>query len=425
MYYLKGHPFGAIRQNWLLTHYMEGGRTIEEGLQMAKLLERYGVDALDIDSGCYELNYLPHPLTTIPCGTFAVLAEQAKKVVSIPVITSTRVGYPEIISCGQADYVCLGRPLIADPQWANKARTGETVRPCLACHEGCLRRLGYNKPLSCAVNPLAGNEKYLELEPSTVKKRVCVIGGGIAGMVAAITCYLRGHEVTLFEQANELGGNFRKEYVPTFKYDYSRYVDYLKERLDMSTVKIEYETTVTPALLNNKGYDVVVNAIGAHFKSINIKGLDVAVIHPMELYKDKDFTGWNLVIVGGGLVGAEAALNVANHNGMVTIIEITGTIASAAQKVNQQHLLVLLKEKGVACLTDTRVVKIDGNLLICSNYHDSEIKIPCDHISLCVGMEPSNIDLSDFKNVITVGDADHSGIVLDAVWSAYRQCRLI
>jgi len=231
--------------------------------------------------------------------------------------------------------------------------------------------------------------------------------------------------VTLYEQTNELGGNFRKEYVPTFKNDYSRYVDYLKERLTNSTVKVEYETTVIPSLLKNKGYDIIVNATGVHFKSISIKGLDRAIVHPMELYKDIDFTGWNLVIVGGGLVGAEAALNVANHNGKVTIVEMTGAIASAAQKVNQQHLLVLLKEKGVNCLTNTRVEMAENNQLICRNNQDSEIKIPFNHISLCVGMESSRIDLSDFDNVITVGDADHSGIVLDAVWSAYRQCRLV
>ena len=412
-----------------LTHYMEGGRTIEEGLEMAKLLENYGVDALDIDSGCYEQNYLPHPPTTIPCGSFADLAEKAKGVVSIPVITSTRIGYPEIaekiINDGRADFVCLGRPLIADPQWGNKAKEGKEVRPCIACHEGCLRRLGYNKPLSCAVNPLAGNEEYLKLEPSTEKKSVCVIGGGIAGMVSAITCSKRGHAVTLYEKTNGLGGNFRKGYVPSFKNDYSRYVEYLEHELQKTTTNVLLNTAVVPNDIKNKGFDVVINAVGAHFKEINIKGLEMHPINPMDLYQKKDFLGWNLVIVGGGLVGAEAALNVAQNGGNVTVVEMTGAIAAAAQKVNQQHLLLLLKQSGVKCLTDTMVLESRNNCLICKNAQQESFEIPFNHISLCVGMEANKLDLSDFDNVITVGDADHSGIVIDAVWSAYRQCRLI
>lgn len=167
-----------------LTHFLEGGRSIEEGLEMAKLLESYGCDALDIDSGCYENNYYPHPPTTIPCGTFAYLAEQVKKVVNIPIITSTRIGYPEfaerIIKDKQADFVSIGRPLIADPDWCNKALNNRfnDIRPCLGCHEGCLRRLMTYKRLSCAVNPVAGDEEYLKITPAITKKKIVVIGGG-------------------------------------------------------------------------------------------------------------------------------------------------------------------------------------------------------------------------------------------------------
>lgn len=167
-----------------LTHFLEGGRTIEEGIEMAKLLEAYGCDALDIDSGCYEDNYYPHPPTTIPVGSFAYLAEKVKNVVGIPVVSSTRIGYPDIaekiLIQGQADFVSLGRPLIADPYWCEKAKTGqnEEIRPCLGCHEGCLRRLMAYKKLSCAVNPVAGDEEYLKIEPANQKKRVRVVGGG-------------------------------------------------------------------------------------------------------------------------------------------------------------------------------------------------------------------------------------------------------
>lgn len=120
-----GNDFPVIYR-YGLTHYIDGGRTIEEGLEMAKLLESYGVDALDIDSGCYENNYYPHPPTTIPCGSFSYLAEAVKKEVMIPIISSTRIGYPDIaeqiIEARQADFVSLGRPLIADPMWCKKQK---------------------------------------------------------------------------------------------------------------------------------------------------------------------------------------------------------------------------------------------------------------------------------------------------------------
>lgn len=193
-----------------LTHYIEGGRTIDEGVQMAKLLESFGVAALDIDSGCYENNFYPHPPESIPCGSFSYLAEYVRKVVSIPVISSTRIGYPEIaeniLASGQADYVCIGRPLIADPEWCDKAKKGNEldIRPCIACHEGCLRRLFYYKSLSCAVNPLAGNEEYLKIRKADNKLKFTVVGGGVAGMVSAITLAHRGHDVTLMKKIMSL-----------------------------------------------------------------------------------------------------------------------------------------------------------------------------------------------------------------------------
>ena len=159
-------------------------------------------------------------------------------------------------------------------------------------------------------------------------------------------------------------------------------------------------------------------------KSECASGIIERLLYNCSFLSHSIFNGYILVIIGGGLVGAEAALNVANHGGNVTIVEMTGVIASAAQRVNQQHLLVLLKEKGVKCLTNTKVEQVVNNKLVCKNA-DDVIELPFTHISQCVGMEPTKLNLSEFDEVITVGDADHSGIVLDAVWSAYRQCRLI
>lgn len=413
-----------------LSHFVEGGRTIEEGLEMAKLLESYGADALDIDSGCYENNYLPHPPETIPCGSFAYLAEKVKHVVSIPVISSTRIGYPEIaediLETGKADFVSLGRPLIADPFWCEKAESGALVRPCIACHEGCLRRLVIYKPLSCAVNPLAGNEEYLKLEKASIRKNVVVVGGGVAGIVAAITCANRGHEVTLIEKADELGGNFRSYYLPKFKDDYRRYIEYLKHELSKTTTKVILNTNSKDYFTKNEKPDVVVEAVGSSFRKIDIDGKNTKnTVSPFEMFRDVDFSNKKVAIVGGGLIGVEAAINVAVHGGKPVIFEKDAMLARTAYPVNRQHLMVIIKELGIQTFIKTSIISVANNVV---RFIHDEQEGTCEYdvITYCVGMKANTLSL-DFepKQLITVGDADKVDNVLNAVWSAYRQCRLI
>lgn len=424
-----GESFPVIYR-YGLTHYIEGGRTIEEGVEMGKLLESYGADALDIDSGCYENNYYPHPPSTIPCGSFSYLSEKVKKAVSIPVISSTRIGYPEIaekiIESGQADFVSLGRPLIADPEWCSKAKIGhiQEIRPCIACHEGCLRRLKTYKRVSCAVNPAAGDEDYLKVEKSDKTKKIAVIGGGVAGMVAAIVSSKRGHIVTLFEKDEELGGNFKKNYIPHFKSDYKHYVDYLKYELDKSNVKVQLKTTIDFTILQSD-YDSIINACGANFKTLNIKGLDKhRVLNPFALYEDKSYKNQEVIIVGGGLVGVEAALNIAEHGGHPIIIEKFGDLAKTAHPVNKRHLEILLEQNSIKVYKNTEILYAEGNKLFClsDNVH---ISLSFDTISICVGLTSRRLGIEDSERVITVGDADHPENVMSAVWQAYRRCRLI
>ncbi len=414
-----------------LTHYLEGGRTIEEGVKMAQLLESYGVDALDIDSGCYENNYYPHPPSTIPCGSFSYLAEKVKEVVSIPVISSTRIGYPEvaekIIENGQADFVSLGRPLIADPYWCEKAKKGDNqnIRPCIACHEGCLRRLMVYKNVSCAVNPQAGDEQYLQLHKTEVKKRILVIGGGVAGMVAALTLDARGHEVTLCEKDDTLGGNFKMKYLPDFKDDYRRYINYLTHRLANSNVTVRLNTNVTSSFVKKARPDLVIEACGASFKKIPIEGLsDEKLVNPFTLYEDKDFTNWRVAIIGGGLVGVEAAINVARKGGRPFIIEKMKGLASTAYKLNREHLELLLHELTVPVYLNAENTKVDGDTIY-FYVGGKEKKEEFDVITECVGLKSNTTDIDFDGEMLTIGDADHPENVMNAVWQAYRQCRLI
>jgi 2-enoate reductase len=414
-----------------LTHYLEGGRTIEEGVEMAKLLESYGVDALDIDSGCYENNYYPHPPSTIPCGSFSYLAGKVKQAVSIPVISSTRIGYPDIaegiLEKGEADFVSLGRPLIADPYWCEKAKKGEldSIRPCIACHEGCLRRLMVYKSVSCAVNPQAGDENYLQVCEAQEKKKAVVIGGGIAGMVAAITLRKRGHEVVLFEKDEELGGIFKSPFLPSFKDDYRKYIQYLTKKLKESGATIMLGTEAIPAIIMGQNPDIIVNAVGASFKYIPLQGLNENMLtNPFSLYEDKRFDGKRVVIIGGGLVGVEAAINVALKGGIPFIIEKTPRIAASAYPLNRQHLEKLLVDLSVRVYLNTNVLKVEGQVISIKT-PDEEQLIEFDIISECVGVKSNELDFIECNTVITVGDADKPLNVMNAVWTAYRKCRVL
>lgn len=414
-----------------LTHYIEGGRTIEEGVEMAKLLESYGVDALDIDSGCYENNYYPHPPSTIPCGSFSYLAEKVKKAVSIPVISSTRIGYPEIaeriIDDGQADFVSLGRPLIADPYWCVKAKNGanEDIRPCIACHEGCLRRLMVYKNVSCAVNPQAGDEKYLQLKKTEIKKKALVIGGGVAGMVAALTLDARGHEVVLCEKDGELGGNFKLKYLPDFKDDYRRYINYLVHRLEDSNVSILLNSAITPNFINEIKPNILIDASGATFRRFPIDGLaEEKIVSPFSLYENKDFYNQRVVIIGGGLVGVEAAINVAKKGGKPIIIEKMKGVACTAYKLNREHIELLLRELSVPVFINANVTKVDDNTIY-FNVNGEDKSEEFDLITECIGLKSNALKFDFNGELLTLGDADHPENVMNAVWQAYRQCRLM
>ena len=207
-----------------LEHKLSGGRTIEEGLRVVKDLENAGVAALHVDAGAYDNWYWPHPPLYQPPGCMLDMAEKVRAHVSIPVITVGRLGYPElaerIVAQGKADFVAIGRPLLADPDFAHKARKGADgqICPCIGCH-ACMERLHHLQSISCAVNPECGDERRLELRQTGAPKKVLVVGGGIAGMEAARVCAQRGHHVTLYEKSAELGGILNIASAGSFKQD--------------------------------------------------------------------------------------------------------------------------------------------------------------------------------------------------------------
>ncbi|MGD0783713.1 MAG: FAD-dependent oxidoreductase, partial [Candidatus Aminicenantales bacterium] len=264
-HYVKALNSGALPGE----PFIEAGRDVDEGLQMARMLEAAGFDSLHVDAGCYDSWYWPHPPIYQKPALMAGMAAAVKKVVRIPVIAVGKLSIPEvaerIISEGQADIVALGKGLLADASWVKKVAEGkpERIRPCIGCHDGCMGRVMKGKPLFCAVNPATGRERSYRLERTEEPKKVAVVGGGPAGLEAARVAALRGHAVILWEKTNLLGGHLLEASVPEFKKDLARLLDWFKGEVGNLDLDIRMGVEVDAALIGRENPDVTIIATGS------------------------------------------------------------------------------------------------------------------------------------------------------------------
>ncbi|MCD6300060.1 MAG: FAD-dependent oxidoreductase [Dehalococcoidales bacterium] len=418
-----------------LKHYIKGGRVIEEGLEIARRLEAAGVDALDIDAGCHESWYWPHPSTYQPPGCMVDMAEMAKKVVGIPVITVGNLGYPElaerILQEGKADFVALGRALLADPDWPNKVEKGrlEDIRPCIADREGCLSRILSGKYVSCTVNPATGMEREFALKPAERKKSVLVVGGGPGGMEAARVAALRGHRVTLWEKANALGGNLIPASAPDFKQGYRNLIGYLSTQIKKLGVDIVLRREATLELIQDVKPDVVFIATGSSPLIPEIRGIEKRnVVTAIDALLGKREVGRTVVVVGGGLVGCEIALHLAQKGKELTIVEILGSPARNMGEPDRMHLLKLLADINVRILLETRVSEIMDDGLVIVDKYGKQNKLSSDTVVLATGLKP-NSRLEALKGkvpeIYAIGDCVEPRKVINAIWEGFRIARLI
>lgn len=267
--------------------WVEGGRGLEESIRVAKLMEENGVAYVDISAGIFEVPAAVMDPMYYPEGWNTYTAEEIKKQVSIPVITSHSLRNPDycekILAEGKTDMVGMCRQLIADPYWANKAGAGkkEEIRRCISCLVGCWQEsLMIRRDMRCAINPAIGDERFVHLEPAKKTCKVAVVGGGPAGMEAARICTLRGHKVTIFEKTSELGGAILYCCTVPGKNKMRWYADWL--RLQTKKLGVEVKYCIEPKAEDLKGFDVVLLAGGGTVTRPDIRGIDLPFVVTFE-----------------------------------------------------------------------------------------------------------------------------------------------
>jgi 2-enoate reductase len=432
-----------ILLKYSLTHYMEGGRDIEEGLEIAKRLESAGVNALTINGGCWETHDWTIPPTYQSRGCTVDLSEMVKKVVSIPVMAVGKLGYPDLAESvlveGKADFISLARYLLADPEWANKVKEGrpEDIIPCLGCDEGCEGRIRKGKVISCAVNPTTGFEKALAITQAERKKIVLVIGGGPGGMEAARVSALRGHQVTLWEKETKLGGQLLAASVPDFKDDYKLLVNYLSNQISKVGVTVEFEKEATLPLIESFNPDVVFIATGAIHEIPDIEGIhkgieDGRVITAIDALSGRQSVGKSIIVIGGGMIGCETGLHFGQRGKNVTIVKgrPIHTLEDDVPWGNALSLMKSLDHNKVKILDNTRVLRITKSGVDLVNQSGEQVFAAADTIVLASGMKPKGRELEEalrnkHRECYAFGDCVNSRIVLNAMWEGYRIARLI
>jgi len=469
------HTVGSLRK-------FRNERTVTMTLDYMANLVQAGVDIFDVDLGCYDNWWLPHPPDPMPPGCYLAVARLVKEYFAaqgirsnaglpVPVVAVGKLGYPDLaeqaLRDGLCDMVMLARPLLADPHWPNKVYAGRVkeIIPCIGDQEGCLNQLFEGGHIQCAVNPRTGLEDVIPPDPPPAarRKKVAVVGAGPAGIICACTAARRGHAVTLFEKYDRVGGMLVPGSVPRIKFDVANYLAYLNDLLARHVQEhgliVRLQTEATAEGLKQVGFDAIVACTGARPLVPPVPGIDLPhVVQAVDLLRNPAMAdnAQRVLVVGGGTVGCETAYFLAYEKGkQVTVIEMLPAFMKGTCTANRGYLIHYLEQKGVPLLNCTRLARIqEGAVTVARNVsrtvpdpyvtwapllpenvknplarpikvQEQEMTLPADLVVLATGVAPDDslyeacVRAQAAPEVHKIGDAFAAGRVFEAVKAGY------
>ena len=414
--------------------YVPGGLTLADSQKIARALEANGADAIHVSAAVPASGYMPQPPYYLPEGVFAHLAAGIKSVVKVPVIAVGRIRTAALAETlleeGKADFIAFGRALIADPRLPAKVRVGSDseIIPCISCNR-CIQSFREGN-MQCAVNPRTGRELQGDEVPAAKAKKIWVIGGGPAGMKAAEVAARRGHDVTLFDKGAQLGGRFLLAAIPPKKAVLRDFVDYLERQVRKQPIALTLESAMDAAAFSKGQPDTVVLATGAEPYLPSIEGIqNVRTFSPDEALAPGAVLPANLVVLGGGGIGAEIADYFAEQGKQVTLIEMREGIALDMPPHMQHFLRVRLQERGATLLTRAKAIRFERGTLVVETPEGSRTLTGFGAVVVAAGSRPNTELLQAAKQAVkevhVIGDAGDPRELMHALVDAEEVGRKI
>lgn len=445
--------------------FVPGSNSYKEVAIIAKHYGEAGIDYINVTGGWHETR-IPQIPMMVPQGSYAYLAENVRNVVDVPVFASNRINDPfvaeQILRDERADAVCIGRTLIADPYMPIKAQEGKfwDIRHCVGCNQGCFDNIFKMKPVECMRNYEASRESKFDLSKKTENpKKVLIIGSGPGGLEAARVATALGHDVTILEKKDYLGGQANLSYQPPGRHQIKDIIDYYAAQINHLDIDLQLETEATPEIINKYNPDAVIFATGVNWIIPDIPGIDGSMgtnIHLAEEVLNGDVPiGKNVVVVGGSGTGMETAIWAAEQGSLdsqvarfirlydlmpsdevdvkwlkgnrnVTIMEILPRLGTNVGRTTRGFLIGHMNKLGIKIITGANITKFDGRTIQYELDKDTKVIEDIDSVILAAGVK-SNIELHDkvkasnpsFK-VVKIGDAKKPRTMLEAIHEGYK-----